>query len=129
MSLISADVVIDTAAFLAVIADGIEPVIKSTSSGIITGMQTAFRLPKSGKTYRRRGGRIHRASAPGEPAAIDYGNLERSIKASFPSKTLGLIEIGAAYAEDLEFVSNRSFVRPTIKGVVAEANKVTGAIP
>ncbi|MCV5720827.1 hypothetical protein OFM97_29950, partial [Escherichia coli] len=46
-----------------------------------TEMKLSMRGPKSGRTYMRRGrtrsGRpnIHRASAPGEPPAVDSGNL------------------------------------------------------
>ncbi len=39
--------------------------------------------PGSGREYKRPGGKIHRASAPGEPPAVDTGRLRGSISSNW----------------------------------------------
>jgi len=39
--------------------------------------------PGSGREYRKRGGKIHKASAPGEPPAVDTGRLRASISSNW----------------------------------------------
>src|SRR5690606_34035352 len=57
--------------------------------------------PGTGRVYRRRGV-VHRASAPGEPPAVDTGAL----RASSGLDTVGAavrVGVGESYAEPLEF--------------------------
>lgn len=42
-------------------------------------IMAGFRAPKTGRAYSRPQGRIHIASAPGEPPAIDTGRLDQSL--------------------------------------------------
>ncbi len=39
--------------------------------------------PGSGEEYKKRGGKIHRASAPGQPPAVDTGRLRASISSNW----------------------------------------------
>lgn len=50
-----------------------------------TGIVTEMRRPKHGRRYRKRGGRIHIASAPGEAPAIDTAHLINSLYRSGPN--------------------------------------------
>lgn len=54
--------------------------VEKTSSRIEERMKQSMTGSKSGKVYRRRGGKTHQASAPGEPPAVDYGALIGSIQ-------------------------------------------------
>ena len=94
-------------------------VIRKTVFDIHAEMLEAMRGPKSGRTYKRRGG-THRASARGEAPAIDTGFLIGSISETFPSPTLGVLTVGAEYAGILEDVLHRPFVEPAIKDVLEQ---------
>lgn len=74
--------------------------------------------PATGRIYRY--GKVeHRASAPGEPPAVDTGNLINSGYAT--QKRLGLWEVGftAEYAAPLEYgtarIAPRPFLRPALE--------------
>ncbi len=85
-------------------------------------MLISFRLPKSGREYKR-GTRIHRASAKGEAPAIDTGFLANSIVPDLSNPLVGRLTIGAEYARILEEVLDRPYVRPAIDSTIAELNK------
>jgi hypothetical protein len=77
--------------------------------------------PKTGRQYRRKGGIIHQASAPGESPATDTGNLASDI---FTTSGIGPtirseVNVGAEYGAALEFGGIRfcSPVRPSISTV------------
>ena len=76
--------------------------------------------PKTGREYRRPGGRIHIASADGEAPAVDTGFLINSIQTMRTSETSAEITIAAEYAEVLEFGKERPFVRPAIDHVLKQ---------
>lgn len=47
---------------------------------VLNEWQALFRLPKTGRTYfRGKSTAVHRASAPGEPPAVDFANLTQSL--------------------------------------------------
>lgn len=83
-------------------------VVNKTAQDILTTAQASMEGPKSGRSYSR-GGKLHIASAPGEPPAVDTGNL----RASGYTKKLGDMEweIGytADYAEILEGINGSQF--------------------
>ena len=100
--------------------DGIH---KSISRSVLKMHKTALkslRPPKSGFTYKR-GGRIHTASAPGEPPATDTGQLAASIVPIFPKgrDLEGAVAARAVYAKWLEFgtedMEPRPFLGPAIE--------------
>lgn len=100
-----------------------------------THMKQSMRGPKHGLTYGRgvskwirQGGkkiaaavRIHRASAPGEAPAIDYGVLVNSIRSRLAQPGLSEVAIGAKYGRPLEYgtrnMAARPFVRPAVEAV------------
>jgi hypothetical protein len=86
--------------------------------------------PKTGREYRRRGGRIHRASARGEAPATDTAFLVGSISSDFPSATTGVVTVAAHYAEILEEALDRPFVRPAIEDTLKdlEEDNVIGGL-
>lgn len=82
---------------------------------------------KSGRTYRRRGVE-HQASAPGEAPASDTGRLVQSGKVELkPDELAAEISWSTAYAQHLEFGSERTaarpFVRPALANRAADADR------
>lgn len=72
----------------------------------------------SGRTYRKNG-RVHKASAPGEPPASDTGRLARRINTRYDFKALiGSINVSVEYGPFLEYgtrlMEPRPFMRPAL---------------
>lgn len=70
----------------------------------------------TGRVYRR-GGRVHQASAPGRPPALDTGNLRANTNADPNLKHEGQDVVGSVvsntdYAEALERGTERMAARP-----------------
>ena len=113
------------------VAEDIRPLIKEYTFALEEELVHRIQDgPKTGRTYRRsaikrrrKGQRVvtgytfHRASAPGESPATDYGILVNSIKARFPSQYEGEVFIAANYADILETELQRPFVTPAIEEV------------
>jgi len=55
---------------------------------MIEGDTKTSMKPGSGREYKRPGGKIHRASAPGQPPAVDYGRLINSIAVNWSGSGL-----------------------------------------
>lgn len=103
----------------------VEKVVRRTVSEIEKQFRDyvadSMRAPKHGRFYRRRD-RIHRASAPGEAPAIDFGPLLSSLRTEYGSRGLtAKILIGnnstISYASDLEngvHVRKRPYWKPAI---------------
>lgn len=78
---------------------------------------------KSGRQYRR-GGKVHTASAPGEPPASDTGRLVQSVRVDHkPAETAAIVGVGALYARYLEptrpfFVRAFKNKRPVMEHVI-----------
>jgi hypothetical protein len=96
--------------------------------GAITGRRTQaglrMGLKPRGKTRMITGTRIHRASAPGQPPAVDSGRLRREIKVRRSGRGKFQVIFAAPYAGIVEYKLNRPFAFPAI---VAAAHKVFGA--
>jgi hypothetical protein len=70
--------------------------------------------------YYRRGSAFHRASAPGEPPAVDTGNLLGSIQAEMNERDLvGEITLNA-YGWYLEESNNRPWIMPSLDQVLKD---------
>lgn len=94
-----------------------------------------FRMPKSGRIYRRRTV-VHQASAPGEAPAIDTGALARSVTHEIGETADGFtLDIGPSVqsgrsetAAHLEFGTSkmgaRPAWRPALETVAAENDKI-----
>ncbi len=119
----SIEVHLNPAAFQGEVEDGIHPVIRNFIYDLRNRMVVSFNEPKSGKTYPR-GKRVHQASAPGEAPAVEFGNLQNSLKTDFPTPLKGVLSIGAEYARWLEEgtdrIAPRPFVVPAIKGALEQ---------
>lgn len=79
--------------------------------------------PRTGRLYKR-GRRSHRASAPGEPPTVDFGNLRRSIETDVVKSyhRVDLYSGGheAPYAIYLEFGTRRMAARPFMQNSLEE---------
>lgn len=88
--------------------------------------------PKTGRLYQRRG-RVHQASAPGEPPATDTGRLAKSIRAGRP-EVAGMVvrctvQVRAKYARALEYGTQRIAPRPYARvAVVNMRDRVVAVI-
>jgi HK97 gp10 family phage protein len=80
---------------------------------------------KTGRHYRRgKGGRIHIASSPGNPPAIDYGELVRSIMFDVGDMEVEIGSIGGApYSIFLEEGTEKMDARPFLGPAVDEHEK------
>jgi len=67
---------------------GARKIVLDTSKKVHTHILASMLQPKHGRVYRRRG-RYHRASAPGEAPARDWGNYYKSIRNKWASGTSG----------------------------------------
>lgn len=81
--------------------------VRNTAFRIQTRIRLSFAGPKSGQLYGR-----HRASAPGEPPAIDTGALTNSVQVVMENDLTAYIFTNQAYAPPLEFGSRRMAARP-----------------
>lgn len=118
----------------------ISRVIRKTVFDIDASIKRSMAEPKTGRRYARgkakgKRQRFHQASAPGESPAIDTGFLVNSMTPTFPSKTEGILDIGAEYAPHLEYgaenagrsrtvtIEPRPFVGPAIRDVLTQLQK------
>lgn len=87
--------------------------------------------PKTGRIYRRGRANFHRASAPGEAPANDFGFLVGSIKLDVTQELNVKLRAVAPYAVHLEYgtknMAARPFLRPAGEFAGREAGKVFNA--
>jgi hypothetical protein len=90
-----------------VIARTLASIALTLRNRIISSMQTGRRtVGPSGMEYQRPGGKVHRASAPGEPPAVDTGELISRVTMEYSAAAVRAevgIAGGAPYAPFLEF--------------------------
>jgi len=85
-----------------------------------TIIKSMAREKKSGNFYLR-GGKAHRASAPGEAPAVDSGELLRSIVFDVRGMEMEVgAEAGAPYAELLEEGTSKMKARPFLEPAIEE---------
>lgn len=72
----------------------------------------AMAAPKHGRLYRRPGGRLHQASAPGEAPAIDTTALVQSIQVAWEGELTATVATDRPYAAALEYGTVRMAPRP-----------------
>jgi len=89
---------------------------------VITSMRDT---PKTGRHYRRgKGGKVHIASSPGNPPAIDYGELVRSIMFNVGNMEVEVGSIGGApYSIFLEEGTEKMEARPFLGPAVDKHEK------
>lgn len=96
-----------------------EQMSKACLAGALTlesGVKASMQSSHGGRSYQR-GGKVHVASAPGQPPAIDYGFLINSIH-SEEEKDGATVATNAEAAVPLEFgtakMAARPFMRPGV---------------
>jgi hypothetical protein len=81
--------------------------------------------PGRGRLYRR-GRKWHRASAPGEPPAVDTDRLRGGAKAEMIAPTVGRVGGFPRYGRWLEYGTARVAPRPWIRPSVAKLRQLIG---
>ena len=96
-------------------------VIKGTEALKTRMVERIMQPPKTGKFYKRGKDRLHQASAPGQSPANDYGNLVKSITTKYDEPKLeGTVNVGAKYAEALEYGTQKMEARPFARPALQE---------
>lgn len=88
--------------------------VERAAESIVQRAQADMAQPKHGRIYRRPGGRLHQASAPGESPAIDYGRLVRSFSIRKVGELLREIVVPQP-GFWLEFGTRRMAARPFLR--------------
>lgn len=84
--------------------------------------------PKTGRVYNRNG-RVHVASAPGEPPASDTGTLVRSILMDVDLQALTLkVAAGTMYAKYLEYGTRHMAPRPFMSTALKQTQQKVMAV-
>lgn len=86
-------------------------IVRKTALALQAEARESMSGGKSGRVYFR-GGKVHQASAPGEPPAIDAGSLANSIQVEMTSQTTAAVYTVQEYAPVLEFGGGRIAARP-----------------
>lgn len=82
---------------------------------------------RPGRPYRR-GARIHTASAPGSPPAIDTGALRASIHTEQAGAATFLVADGVEYGAHLEFGTRKMAARPFMQPAIDDMNRHAQAL-
>lgn len=87
--------------------------------------------PGHGRLYLRgKRGKMHRASSPGEPPAVDTGRYRSSIShliVSFGKKYKGYVGSNVIYGKFLEFGTRKMAPRPHWKPILEQRDKILQA--
>jgi len=92
------------------LVDALNDIAMDTQQNAVDGIK---RGPASGKTYKR-GGKTHKASAPGQYPMSDTGLLMGNIKVNkaTESKPMAIVGTNVKYGEHLEFGTSKMAKRP-----------------
>lgn len=94
-----------------------DAVIRKTAFDIAAYAKDLMSGPRHGRIYG-----THQASAPGEPPAVDTGNLKNSIGVELVAKAKAIVFAAAEYASSLEFgtrrIAPRPFMRPAVEKIL-----------
>jgi hypothetical protein len=103
--------------------------LRGVAQEIVSDIKLSFGTGPAGRAYRRTGGRrgkdgrfrgkVHIASAPPGPPAVDMGALRASITATVESPTRVIIHDQVEYGAHLEFGTSRMVKRPFFAPVLA----------
>lgn len=96
--------------------DVIEYGVRQVRNEVLLSMQ---QTPKTGRKYKR-GDKVHTASSPGNPPAIDHGTLIRSIEMVYKHFGFtGEVQANTNYAIHLEYgtadMAARPFMQPALE--------------
>jgi hypothetical protein len=133
---VPAEVTFDFDALRRISMQACEQVVRSTLVAYITEVKRLMREHKTGRVYIRAGGRVHRASAPGEAPAVDFKNLIQAIGIEMQETPTGWIGIAGVqesaglspsgqspldYALMLEFGTSKMAPRPVWRVAIPAA--------
>lgn len=94
-------------------------VVTKSAARIEADVKQGMAEPKSGHTYRRKAGKTHTASAPGESPAIDDSNLVNSVSVADVDETTKAVGASAEQALVMELggahVAPRPFLGPAFE--------------
>jgi hypothetical protein len=85
---------------------------KAEADAIADDIRAQMRASTGGRVYKRPGGRIHIASRPGNPPAVDYENLIKSIDVVKTGRASWRVQTDSPYAHRLEFGGGNIEARP-----------------
>lgn len=88
--------------------------VKKATSDVAARAKTKMAETKSGKVYKRKGGKTHQASAPGEAPAIDDGDLAGSFEEKMVEKMVGEVKVTSDHAAYLELGTKYIAARPSL---------------
>lgn len=116
------------------VGNGMDQVVMAGANTLEGIIKQSMNKGPHGRTYRR-GGKVHRASAPGEPPAIDFGHLINSLQSELVASTAGMataaVQTNAEYGPALEYgtarVAARPFMRPPLDERINDISRVMGA--
>lgn len=98
--------------------DDADRAVASLAEDMTTAIKMSMQQKGTGRTYKR-GSKTHTASAPGEPPAVDNGELRGSIRIMRMGNMHYRIVDGVEYGIYLEFgtrhMAKRPFVRPVFE--------------
>lgn len=97
---------------------------------VVNAIRRRLSTPGTGRLYRRRR-IVHRASAPGQPPAVDTGRLRSSYTWKVGEDPQGAyVEVGTSvrYAPWLEFGTRRMRPRPHVRPAINDIRDQIGAI-
>lgn len=99
--------------------------MKDVGVEVTNAVRKLLSTPGTGRVYRRRGGRTHRASAPGQPPAVDTGKLRASYGWNTGKDPQGFfVDVGTSlkYAPMLEYGTRRMKPRPALRPAVEQVS-------
>lgn len=117
--------VLEIERFESELQQSLSDLVKKTAKDIRTEIETSLeKTGHSGRRYRRGGGRVHIASAPGETPARDSGDLWGSVSQVRSGGGVSEFEISAGHAGLLEdgtsAMAARPFVAPAVDLVLEQ---------
>lgn len=130
---VTAQVKVNRAACSRTIKRQVHPKIEDALFELIGIFDDQFSGVKTGRMYRRPGGGLYQASAPGEPPAIRSGELRRSIgQPQLPALNVGQLRIGDPKAKKLERGTDkfaaRPFINPAVKFLIERRRRKGGRL-
>jgi hypothetical protein len=99
--------------------------VRKALKDVEAGAKARYAGAKSGRTYKRGrgggGGKVHRASAPGEASAIDSGDLAGSYsEVTMIDSTTGELRVTSDHAAVQELGGRKMAARPALRPALGE---------
>lgn len=89
--------------------------VRKAGLDVQANAQTSMAGGKSGKTYKRPGGKTHQASAPGETPAVDSGDLAGSFETEMDGQLTSVVRVTSDHAAVQELGGKKQAARPYLR--------------